>query len=83
VETFDHFQPQVDTDPKTEVLIHDRPMEEDLIDAASIFALNYQDSIKEACRKIIKEGVMPAIQKVFVPQPWNYPMQFHLWLETI
>jgi hypothetical protein len=83
VETFDHFKPQVDTDPKTEVFLHDRPMEEDLIDAASIFVLNYQDSIKEACRQIIKEGVMPAVQKVFVPQPWNYPVQFHLWLETL
>ena len=58
-------------------------MEEDLIDAASIFSLNYQDSIKKACRQIIKEGVMPAVQKVFVPQPWNYPVQFHLWLETL
>jgi len=78
-----YFQPQVDHDPKTEVFTHDRPLEEDLIDAASIFALNHHDSIKAACRQIIKDGVMPAIRKVFVPQPWKYPIQFHLWLEAI
>jgi len=82
-ETYDHFQPRVNHDPKTEVFTHDRPLEEDLIDAASIFALSHHDSIKAAFRQIIKDGVMPAIRKVFVPQPWNYPIQFRLWLEAI
>ncbi len=40
IETYDHFKPQINSDPKTEVFIHDRPMEEDLIDVAIIFELN-------------------------------------------
>jgi hypothetical protein len=37
IKTYDHFNPQVNSDPKIEVFIHDRPVEEDLIDAATIF----------------------------------------------
>jgi len=83
IETYDHFKSAVDADPKIEAFVHDRPMEEDLIDVATIFELNHKDSIPNACRQIIKEGAMPIIQKIFIPQPWTLPTQFHLWLETI
>jgi hypothetical protein len=49
IETYDHFQPQVNSDPKTEVFTHDRPMEEDLIDAAAIFKLNHVDPLSQSC----------------------------------
>jgi len=63
--------------------MHDRPMEEDLIDVATVFELNHNDTISKACRQIVKEGAMPVIQKIFVPKPWDFPIQFQLWLETI
>jgi hypothetical protein len=66
-----------------EVLIHDRPMEEDLLDIASIFELNHSDPIQQACRQITKQGIMPTIQKVFNSEPWKYPIQFQLWLEAV
>ena len=52
-------------------------MEEDLIDAAIIFELNHADSIYQACRQIIKEGVFPITQQVFIPRPWDYPIQLN------
>jgi hypothetical protein len=55
IETYDHFKKHINSDPKTEVFTHDRPMEEDLIDAAIIFELNHAASIYQACHQIIKK----------------------------
>jgi hypothetical protein len=41
------------------------------------------DTVHQSCHQIIKSGIMPAIQKVFLPRPWEYPVQFQLWLDTI
>jgi hypothetical protein len=58
-------------------------MEEDLIDAAAVFELNHTDSIYQSCRQIVKEGVLPITRQVFAPKPWDYPIQFQLWMEAV
>jgi hypothetical protein len=50
IETYNHFNTPGDSDPKIEAFMHDRPMEEDLIDVATIFELNHNDTISKACR---------------------------------
>jgi hypothetical protein len=83
IEKYNHFNTPGDSDPKIEAFMHDCPMEKDLISVATIFELNHNDTISKACRQIVKEGAMPVIQKIFVPKPWDLPIQFQLWLETI
>jgi hypothetical protein len=58
-------------------------MEEDLIDAATIFELNHTDSIYQSCHQIVKEGILPITRQVFVPKLWDYPIQFQLWMEAV
>jgi hypothetical protein len=83
-ETLDTFIPLDHAEPpRTEAFMHDRPIEEDLLDYAAIFELNNTDSIHQSYRQIVKEGIMPAVQKKFITRPWEYPIQFQLWLDTI
>ena len=58
-------------------------MEECLLDCATLFELRNTESIYDTYRQIIKQAVMPTIQKMFVPRPWDFPIQFQIWLDTI
>jgi hypothetical protein len=49
IETYNHFNTPGDSDPKIEAFMHDRPMEEDLINVATILELNHNDTISKAC----------------------------------
>jgi uncharacterized protein YdcH (DUF465 family) len=83
-ETLDTFTPSDYAEhPRTEAFTHDHPMEEDLLDYATIFELNNTDTVHQSYRQIVKEGIMPAVQKLFIARPWDYPVQFQLWLDAI
>jgi len=83
-ETFDVFTPLEHVEPPhTAAFLHDRPMEEDLLDFATIFALDNRDSVHKSYRQIMQSGIMPAVTKIFYPRPWNFPVQFDLWLSMI
>jgi hypothetical protein len=58
-------------------------MEEDRLDFDTIIALDNRDSIHKSYRQIMQSGIMPAVTKIFYPRPWNFPVQFDLWLSTI
>jgi len=83
-EKFDVFTPMVHVEPPhTQAFLHDRPMEECLLDSATIFELDNTDSVHQSYRQIMNMGIMPAVKQVFTPQPWNYPIQFDLWLDML
>lgn len=58
-------------------------MKECLLDYATIFELNNTDSVHQSYHQIVKVGIMPVAQKLFTPRPWDYPVQFQSWLDTI
>jgi transposase InsO family protein len=86
-ESYEYFGPVENNDlfspPQTEITLHDRPFEEDLLDFATIFELNHNDTTKQACRQIMKVGIMPALKSTFHPKPWENPIKFALWYDHI
>jgi len=86
-ESYEHFGPgdnnELFSPPQTEITLHGRPFEEDLLDFATILELSHHDTIKQACRQIMKVGIMPALQSTFHPKPWENPVKFTLWYDHI
>jgi hypothetical protein len=83
--SYDHFGSVRNNEsfspPQTEITLHDRPFEEDLLNFATIFHLNHLDTVPQACQQIMKLGIMPALQSVFHPKPWENPVKFTLWYD--
>ena len=83
-ETLDTFAPLGYVEaPCTQALLHNRPMEEDLIEFATIFKLDNTESIHSTFCQLMKMGILPTVQQLFTARPWDYPVQFQLWLDTI
>jgi len=83
-ETLDTFAPLGYVEaPCTQALLHNRPMEEDLIEFATIFKLDNTESLHSTFCQLMKMGILPTVQQLFTARPWDYPVQFQLWLDTI
>jgi len=56
-ETYEYFKKYNIRDTKDgNFTLHDRPMEEDLLDFAAIFKLEFTDTVSQACRQILRQA---------------------------